>query len=77
MANQVLPSAESALALVRGEPNAIFGVARDLAMRATLIGVGLYVAGERQKLVKKSLYAAGAIEVAVIAFAWGKKDHIR
>lgn len=77
MSNQVLPSAESALAFVRGEPNAIFGVARDMAMRSTLIGIGLYAAGERKKIVKKAVFGAAAIEVAVLALAWAKKDHIR
>lgn len=77
MSQQVLPSADSALALVRGERNAIFKVARDMALRSTLVGAGLYVAGERKHLVKKAVYGAAAIEIAVLALAWSKKDQIR
>ncbi len=75
MTRQVLPSAQSALSLVNGESGAVFSVVRDMAMRASLIGVGLYAAGEREALVKKSLYAAGAIEIVVLGFAYMHKKN--
>lgn len=75
MAKQILPSAQSALSLVNGESGAVFSVLRDMTMRASLIGVGLYAVGERTALVKKSLYAAGAIEIAVLGFAYLHKKN--
>ncbi|MCB9639075.1 MAG: hypothetical protein H6727_09300 [Myxococcales bacterium] len=68
---QVVPSAKSALMVVRGEPWGWAYVARDLSLRASIIGVGLFLAGEREpaSLAKKSFAGAAAIEVAVLTLA--------
>jgi hypothetical protein len=67
--DQVIPSAKSALKLVRGEPNALRFVVRDVLLRASIIGAGLYFAGEREgasALIKKSVAASCAIEAVVL-----------
>jgi len=71
---QVLPSAQSALAFVQGERGAWIGVARDVLLRSSLVGIGLYLAGERETtpLIKKSLAAAGVIEAVVLLLAYNK-----
>lgn len=68
---QVVPSAKSALMVVRGEPWGWAYAARDLTLRASVIGVGLWLAGEREPapLAKKALAGAAAIEVVVLALA--------
>lgn len=68
---QLVPSAKSALMVVRGEPLGWVYVARDLALRASVIGVGLFLAGEGEPapLIKKALAGAAAIEVVVLGLA--------
>lgn len=68
---QVVPSAKSALMVVRGEPWGWAYVARDLTLRASVIGVGLWLAGEREpaQLAKKAFAGASAIEVVVLGLA--------
>jgi len=70
-----LPSANSANRLVHGEPGAFLSVTRDVLLRSGLIGLGLYVAGDRDKIVKKSLIASVTIEVAVLLLAWCSKGN--
>lgn len=69
---QLLPSASSAIAFVAGERGAWMGVVRDVMLRSCIAGIGLYAAGEREALVKKSVAVAGAIEVVVLGIAFVK-----
>lgn len=74
IANAALPSQSSAYALVNGEPGALPRVASHLLGRAAIIGVGLYAAGDRGKIVRHALGAATAIEVFVLLWALYHKD---
>lgn len=67
-----LPSETAAKALVRGEPGALFDVIYWTAFRATLIGAGLYAAGERSHLVRNAVAGALAVELGVLV--WAAKD---
>ena len=64
-----LPSEAAALAFWEGEEGALLRVLLTTAERATIVGLGLYLAGERKNLVKYALAGAAAIEVAVLAYA--------
>jgi hypothetical protein len=61
-----LPSANSALAFVRGEPGSTASIIKHTLGRSVLIGAGLAVAGEREHLVMKSLTASMMIESFVL-----------
>jgi len=68
-----LPSATSALALVNGEPGALPMVIAHTTLRATIIGFGLLVSGQRQGVVRNALVASLAIEAFVLGWAaWQK-----
>ncbi len=65
-----LPSGESAEALVNGDFSAIPVMVFHTAMRAALVGVGMYLVGLRgPNLVKYSLAGAASIEAFVLAWA--------
>lgn len=71
---QLLPSAESALALARGEPGALWGVlahtlARTLIMSPAGIAAGAAVGVSAGRAVAIVAGAAVAIEIGVIALA--------
>lgn len=68
-----LPSAESAAALVRNEPGAIGSVARDVALRGVLIGIGMAALGQRDHLIRNALGGSLAIEAFVLIWQWAKK----
>jgi hypothetical protein len=61
-----LPSANSALAFVRGEPGSTASIIKHTLGRSVLIGAGLAVAGERERLVMKALTASMMIESFVL-----------
>jgi hypothetical protein len=61
-----LPSANSALAFVRGEPGSTISIIKHTLGRSVLIGAGLAVAGEREHLVMKALTASMMIESFVL-----------
>lgn len=65
-----LPSANSALAFVRGEPGSTASVIKHTLGRSVLIGVGLAVAGEREHLIQKSLAAGMTIESFVLLWTY-------
>lgn len=68
-----LPSGRSAGALIRGEPGALALVARDMAGRAILAGIGAAAFGLRgRELVVGSIGAAVGIEVFVLAYTASK-----
>ena len=69
MFNQ-LPSETAARALIRGEAGGLGAVVYWTLLRAGLIGTGLYVAGERQNLMRNAIAGALAVEVGVLLFAW-------
>lgn len=69
---QILPSASSAIELV-SNPGSIWawiGVARDMLLRALVIGAGLYIGGARQGIFRLAISGAMAIEIAVIFLTW-------
>ena len=61
-----LPSAIHTHQLITGQPGGISGVLYDMLERGGLIAMGLFLAGEREELVKKSLITSAVIETAVI-----------
>lgn len=65
-----LPSAQSAAALVRGEPGSFLRVLGHTAGRAALIGVGLAVVGEREHIVKYAIAGALGIEAFVLGYTY-------
>lgn len=69
-----LPSETAAKALIRGEPGALGSVLYWTLWRAGVIGAGLYVAGERERLVRNALAGALAVEVGVLLFAWREES---
>jgi hypothetical protein len=69
-----LPSASSALALARGETGALPLVVCHTALRAGIIGVGLYVSGQRRNLVRTALVSSVAIEAFVLGWAMWKNN---
>jgi hypothetical protein len=68
-ASPSLPSAGSALAFVRGEPGALPVVMLHTAVRAGIIGAGLYVAGTRRNLFRTAIVSSLAIETFVLCWA--------
>ena len=70
-AYELMPSYEAACDLYRGDPDAIWKVGLGTVSRAAVIGVGLYAAGEREKLVLYSLAGSLAVEAFVLAWVWG------
>lgn len=65
-----LPSEIAARAFIRGEPGALTAVVFSTLLRASLIGAGLYVAGDREHTIRNALAGALAVEVGVLLFAW-------
>lgn len=65
-----LPSAGSAAALVRGDVAAVPLVLWHTLVRATLIGIGLAVVGQREHLVRNAIAGAAAIEVFVLGYQY-------
>ena len=61
-----LPSSSAAVSLLRGEPGGLTKVVLSTAARAVLVGIGLYCAGERARLVRYSVAGAMAIEAFVL-----------
>jgi hypothetical protein len=68
-----LPSGESAAAFIDGDPGAWLGVIAHTALRAGLIGTGLYVAGIRKRLIPAALAASTSIEIFVLSYIAIKK----
>ncbi len=68
-----LPSQNSAMALVNGEPGAIPMVLAHTALRAGIIGAGLYVAGQRGRIIRTALVSSLAIETFVLLWAGYQK----
>ena len=74
-AAQLVPSAESALALVRGEPGALWAVIAHTLTRAVVMAPAGIAAGAVLKVrpaVAVGIVLAGAvgIEIGVLALAW-------
>ncbi len=65
-----LPSSDSAYQLLQGDPNAIWLMLRDFVGRSALVGSGMYLAGEREHLVRNSLAGGAAIEFFVVLYIW-------
>lgn len=64
-----LPSATSALALIRGEPGALPRVVAHTTLRAGIIGLGLTISGQRRGIVRSAIVASLAIESFVLVWA--------
>lgn len=64
-----LPSDAAASKLLSGQPGGLTDVVLWTSLRAGLIAVGLYAAGERHKLLVKSYAGALAIEAFVLWWA--------
>ena len=65
-----LPSSDSAFQLLQGDPNAIWLIARDWIGRSALVGTGMWLAGERDHLIRNSLAGGASIEVFVMLYIW-------
>jgi|GEM_PF-1823514 hypothetical protein len=72
-----LPSGSSAAALLGGDWRALPLAVGHTALRATLVGAGLYLAGERdpKRLVKNAAAGSLAIEAFVLGWAAWKLRH--
>lgn len=71
-----LPSGRAAFDLVHGDPKAAVPVVGYTLLRSLLIAGGLYVAGEREHLMRNAIAGAIGIEVYVLLWAalqpkWG------
>ncbi len=67
-----LPSSETAYRFLCGDPAAAPLLLRDWVLRSSLIGIGLYAAGEREfgSWAKKSLAGGASIEAFVLAWVY-------
>ena len=63
----VFPSGEHAKALLRGEPGGLRGSVEWSLRRAALIAGCMYLAGERDKVLKKALIGSLGVEAMVLA----------
>jgi hypothetical protein len=54
---------------MNGEPGALPLVLAHTALRAGIIGVGLFIAGERRQIVRHALVSSLAIEAFVLGWA--------
>ena len=61
-----LPSVVAAENFLQGRPGGLFSLLSSTFGRAGIIFAGLYLAGERKKLVRYSLASAAAIEAFVL-----------
>lgn len=61
------PSGEHAKALIHGEKGGLSGSLAWSARRAALIAAGMYLAGERNNVVKKAIVGSLGVEAMVIA----------
>jgi hypothetical protein len=64
-----LPSGQAAYDLTHGDRSAFAPVLKYTAMRALLIGAGLFVVGERDHLVRNAVAGAVGIEIYVLWWA--------
>jgi hypothetical protein len=64
-----LPSGTSATRLVAGESGALPEVIFHTALRAGLIGAGMYLAGSRKNTMRNALAGSVAIETFVLLWA--------
>jgi hypothetical protein len=62
-----LPSTNSATGFLKGEPNAVFHLVKHLLGRSAIFGLGMYVMGERNNLVKQAIMAGLTVELVVLA----------
>lgn len=70
-----LPSSDSAYLFCIGDPRAPWLMLRDWIGRSALVGVGMFLAGEREHLIRNSLAGGAAIEVFVVAWiAWSTRQ---
>ena len=67
----VFPSGEHAKALLNGEPGGLAGSVEWSLRRAALIGIGMSLAGERDRVVKKAIIGSLGVEAMVIACVIG------
>lgn len=65
-----LPSSDSAYLFTQGDPTAPWLMLRDFIGRSVLVGSGMYLAGEREHLVRNSLAGGAAIEFFVVLWIW-------
>ncbi len=65
------PSTYAAYAAVTGEPGGWVRAIGTMFLRSAIIGTGLYVAGQRNRVMRSALYGSAAVEVAVLLHAWG------
>lgn len=64
------PSTYAAYAAVTGEPGGWLRAIGTMLMRSSIIGSGLYLAGQRQRIVRSALFGSAAVEAAVLFHAW-------
>lgn len=70
---QAFPSAQTVLDIRDGKPGAWWKAGVDMLGRAGLVSLGLYLAGDRENIVVKSLAVSSVIEASVIMVALGKR----
>ena len=74
-----LPSSDAAGDLVLGKPGALATVAATTAARAVLIGLGLYLVGEREphRLIRNALGGSLAIEAFVLGWVYAHRKDLK
>jgi len=60
------PTGRHAAALLQGKAEGVVGSAAWTASRAGLLALGMYLAGERESLLKKSIVGSVCVEAVVI-----------
>lgn len=68
------PSTYAIAALVDGEPGALGRTVLLTLSRSVPIGIGLRLSGQRIGLVRNSLVVSTTITVAMLAYAYGRKQ---
>lgn len=66
MAQPTLPSIIAAEALLKGEEGAWGKILWSLLQRSAIIAPALYLAGERERILKYTAFSAIAIELVVL-----------
>lgn len=64
-----LPSGESAKDLLAGKEGALPRLVAHWVARSGLIGLGMYLAGQRKELAKQALFGGAVIEASVLSWA--------
>ena len=72
-----LPSSNTAARVWDGDVAAIPAIFRDLAFRSLLIGTGMFLAGERDHVLRNAIGGSLAIEIFVLGWIGYDRHYAR